>query len=154
MEERLISGILQRINLNALAIAYKSGNGVLGKIVQRLAHQRINIEFANKIFLRDGHVIAWLCVDSKDLYSVMALLKEIKSEAYEMAVTSPARAAILSLFPHREHPIISGIIIQTLSSASIPLLAVASSLSSISCVIHEDRLSETLRLLSKTFGLS
>jgi aspartokinase len=154
MEERLISGILQRVNLTALLISSISRNGDVGKVFQRLAQNRINVEFVNKISLQNGHASVLLCVDSKDLYSAVAVLEEIKNAAHELDIFPPARVAILSLFPHREHPIISGIITQTLSAAHIPLLAMASSLSSISCVIHEERLSEALGLLSKTFGLS
>lgn len=154
MEERLISGILQRINLSALLISSPPGNGDLGRIFQRLAQNRINIEFVNKISLPSGHASALLCVDSKDIYSTLAHLEEIKQASSGMDISPLAGVAILSLFPHREHPLISGIITQALSSANIPLLAMASSLSAISCVIHEERLSEALGLLSKTFGLS
>lgn len=154
MEQRLISGILQRINLSALVISFIPGNGDVGKIFQRLAQHRINIEFVNKIILGNGHASIALCVDSKDLYSAMALVEEIKRAAHGLDIAPPARVAILSLFPHREHPVISGIIMQTLSAAHVPLLAMASSLSAISCVIHDERLSEALGLLSKTFGLS
>lgn len=153
MEERLISGILQRTELNALVISSLPENGNDGKIFRQLAHNRINIEFVNKILLRNGHSSILLCVDSKDTSSVLALLEEIR-EAGGLNISSPARVAILSLFPHREHPIISGIISHTFSAGHIPLLAMASSLSAISCVIHEERLSEALGLLSKTFGLS
>lgn len=154
MEERLISGILQRTNLNALRISSPPGNGSLGKIFQRLSQNRINIEFVNKISLKTGHASVLLCVDAKDIYTTMAHLEEIKEGTSGLDVFPLERVAILSLFPHREHPLISGIISQTLLSAHIPLLAMASSLSSISCVIDEERLSETLSLLSKTFGLS
>lgn len=153
MEERLISGILQRTDLNALVISLQPGNGDDGKIFLQLAQNRINIEFVNKILLRNGHASILLCVDSKDTYSVLALLEEIKA-AGRMDISPLARVAILSLFPHREHPIISGIITHVFSVSRIPLLAMASSLSAISCVIHEERLSEALGLLSKTFDLS
>lgn len=141
------------MNLNALVVSFLPGREDVGKVFQRLAQHRINIEFVNKILLRNGHVSALLCVDSKDIHAVLSLLEEIKTTA-GLGIYPPARVAILSLFPHREHPIVSGIITQTFFSAHIPLLAMASSLSAISCVIHEDRLSEALSLLSKTFGLS
>jgi aspartokinase len=153
MEERLISGILRRTNLNAVVISFSLENGAVGKIFRQLAQNRINIEFVNKILLRNGHASVLLCVDSKDTYSVLALLEEIKA-AGGLDISPVARVAILSLFPHREHPIIAGIITHGFSTGHIPLLAMASSLSAISCVIHEERLSEVLSLLSKTFGLS
>jgi aspartokinase len=61
---------------------------------------------------------------------------------------------ILSVYPHREHALIISIIIQTLSAVKIPLLAMGSSISAISCVINEEKVPDAIRVLSKEFGLS
>ena len=154
MEKRLISGILQRINLNALMISSVAERNDVGQIFQRLAQNRINIEFINQIPLKNGHNNVILCVDSKDIHSTLASLEEIKTSISAGDIFPLARAGILSLFPHREHAVIISTVIQTLSAANIPLLAMASSISAISCVINEEKIPDALSLLSKTFGLS
>jgi len=154
MEKRLISGILQRLNLNALMISSIDEKGDVGQVFQRLAQNRINIEFINQIPLKNGYNNVVLCVDSKDIHSTLASLEEIKSAIHAQDIFPLAKAGILSMFPHREHAVIVGTIIQTLSAANIPLLAMASSISAISCVIEEEKIPDALSLLSKEFGLS
>jgi aspartokinase len=154
MEKRLISGIMQRLNLNALMISPIDEKGDVGQIFQRLAQNRINIEFINQIPLKNGYKNVILCVDSKDTHSTLASLEEIKSAIHAQDICPLAKAGILSMFPHREHAVIIGTIIQTLSASNIPLLAMASSISAISCVINEGKIPDAIRLLSKEFGLS
>ena len=154
MEKRLISGILQRLNLNALMISSIDEKGDVGQVFQRLAQNRINIEFINQIPLKNGYNNVVLCVDSKDIHSTLASLEEIKSAIHAQDIFPLAKVGILSMFPHREHAVIVGTIIQTLSAANIPLLAMASSISAISCVIEEEKIPDALSLLSKEFGLS
>ena len=154
MAKQSISGILQRVNLNALMVSSIDEEGDVGHIFQRLAQNRINVEFVNQIPHKNGHTSVILCVDNKDIYTTLTSLKEIKSVIKAHDIFPLAKAGILSMFPHREHAIIVGTIIHTLSAAHIPLLAMASSLSAISCVIHEEKIPDALSLLSKKFGLS
>ena len=154
MEKRLISGILQRGGLNAFRISSITDNGDVGRIFQKLAEQRVNIEFVNQIPLKDGYTDVILCVDKKDTQSTRALLEEVKTTIKATDISPLDSVGILSLFPHREHAVISGTIMRTLSDAQITLFAMASSLSAISCVIKEEQVSNTLSLLSRQFGLS
>lgn len=154
MEKRLISGVLQRTNLSALMISHIAESENAGQIFERLSQNRINIEFINQIPHKNGCNSVILCVDSNDAHSTLASLEEIRPLIKAQDVVPLAKAGILSMFPHREHPVIAGMIIQTLCAANIPLIAMASSLSAISCVIEEDKVPDALGLLSKKFGLS
>ncbi len=110
MEKRLISGVLQRINLNALMISYITESGNVGQIFQSLARNRINIEFINQIPHKNGCNSVILCVDSKDIHSTLASLEEIKPSIKAQDVFPLDKVGILSVFPHREHAVITGII--------------------------------------------
>ena len=154
MGKRLISGILQRANLNAFKISSITDKENAGKIFQRLAEQRVNIEFVNQIPLKDEIIDIILCVDKKDAQSARALLEEVKTALNALTISPLDSVGILSLFPHREHAVISGTIMQVLSDAHIPLLAMASSISAISCVIKEEQVPNALSLLSRQFSLS
>ena len=93
-------------------------------------------------------------MDKKDVQSTHTLLEEMKTTICAEEISPLGAVGILSLFPHREHAVISGMIMKTLSGSRIPLLAMASSLSAISCVIQEEQILEALSLLSRKFGLS
>lgn len=150
----LISGILQRTDLNAFSIASMVETRDMGTVLQRLAEGRINIEFVNQIPHTNGSTDAILCVNKKDGATTRTLLEEIEKRIRVKEIAALGEAGILSLFPHREHALISGMILHTLSNARISLIAVASSLSAISCVIREDQVLEAVSLLSRKFGLS
>ena len=154
MEKRFISGILHRADLNAFGVSSITASGDVGIIFQKLAEERVNIEFVNQIPLKNDCIDVILCVDKKDTQSTRALLEEVKIIIKARDISSLNAVGILSLFPHREHAVISGTILQTLSDAQITLFAMASSLSAISCVIKEEQVSNTLSLLSRQFGLS
>ena len=154
MEKRLISGILQRGGLNAFKISSLTDKEKVGKIFQRLAEHRVNIEFVNQLPLKNGIIDVILCVDKKDAQSARALLEEVKTILNARTISALDSVGILSIFPHREHALISGTIMQALSEAHIPLLAMASSISAISCVINEEQVPNALSLLSRQFSLS
>ena len=154
MEKRLISGILQRAGLNGFKVSSITDKENAGKIFQKLSGQRVNIEFVNQIPLKNGTLDIILCVDKKDAQSTRALLEEVKIILNAQTISPLDSVGILSLFPHREHALISGTIMQALSDAQIPLLAMASSISAISCVIKEEKVPSALTLLSRQFSLS
>lgn len=154
MGNRLINGILQRADLKAFSLASIVETGNVATVLQRLAEHRINIEFVNQIPHKNGSIDVILCVDKKDVQSTHALLEEIRTTMCAGEISPLGGVGILSLFPHREHAVIAGMIMQTLSDAHIPLFAMASSLSAISCVIEEKQILEALSLLSRKFGLS
>jgi len=149
-----IGGIMQRLNLSSFMISSIAKEGDPGLIFRRLAQNRINIEFINQIPLRNDYRNILLCVDSKDMYFTLGLLEEITPAIRAQEIIPLARVGILSIFPHRERPLIPGTIIQTLSAAHIPLIAMGSSISAISCVLNEEKVPEALKLLSRKFGLS
>ena len=154
MDRLKIGGIMQRVNLSSLMISSISREGDIGLIFRRLAQNRINIEFINQIPLKNDYRNVILCVDSKDMYFTLGLLEEIKPAIQAQEIFPLAKVGMLSIFPHRERPLIPGTIIQTLSAAHIPLLAMGSSISAICCVINEEKVPEALKLLSRKFGLS
>jgi aspartokinase len=150
----LISGILQKLNLNGFMVSFVSGGADVGRVFQTLAFNKINIEFTNQIINMNGHNSAVLCVDRKDSDSTSVLLEELKTDIKACEIFPLNKVGILSIFPHREHALIEGIIIQTLFSEKISVYAMASSISVVSCVIKEERTSEGIRLLSREFGLT
>ena len=154
MEKSLISGILQRVNLNSFMISSIVEGGSVGQIFRRLAQERINIEFINQVPQKNGDNNVILCVDNKHTHFALALLEEIKSVIKAREICPLDKVGILSIYPHREHALVISIIIQALSGAEIPFLAMGSSISAISCVISEEKVPDAIRVLSKEFGLS
>lgn len=153
METRIISGILQRLNLNAFMIPAVLETSDVGRIFRRLSQNQINIEFINQISLNNGSSNVILCVDSSKMYSASVELEQLKPLIHVRDIVPLYKVGILSIFPHKEHAFVIHAIIHSLHDADIPLLAMGNSLSSISCVIGEKKVPEAIRRLSKEFGL-
>ena len=153
MEKSLISGILQRANLNSFMISSIVEAGNVGQIFRRLAQERINIEFINQVPQKNGYNNVILCVDSKNAHFALALLEEIKPVIKAREIYPLNQVGILSIYPHREHALVISIIVQALSGAKIPLLAMGSSISAISCVISHEKVPDAIKVLSNEFGL-
>jgi len=145
---------MQRVNLEALMVLSICEAGAIGQIFRKLAENRINLEFISRVPHKNGNTSVVICVDSKDMSTAVAVLEEIKPLIKARDILPLAQAGILSIFPHREHAVIISIIIQTLSAAKIPLFAMGSSISAISCVIEERKIPNAIKLLSSQFGLS
>jgi len=153
MGTNIISGILQRLNLNAFMISSVLETADIGRIFKHLSQNQINLEFVNQISLNNGYSNVILCVDSSKMYSASTELEKLKPLINVRDIVSLSKVGILSIFPHKEHAFVVSTIIQSLNNSDIPLLAMGNSLSSISCVIGEEKVPDAIRRLSKAFGL-
>jgi aspartokinase len=150
----IISGILQRLNLSAFMISSISESADTGQIFKCLSQNRINIEFINQIPVNNEYTNVILCVDSSNMYSTSTELEKLKPLIHARDIVPLHKVGILSIFPHKEHAFIIYSIIQALTDTDIPVLAMGSSLSSVSCVIDEKKVPDAIRRLSKEFGLT
>ena len=153
MGTRIISGILQRLDLNAFMISSVLGTADVGRIFRHLSQNQINIEFVNQISLNNGASNVILCVDSSKMCSASTELQKLKPLIHVRDIVPLYKVGVLSIFPHKEHAFVIHTIIHSLNDSDIPLLAMGNSLSSISCVIGEKKVPEAIRRLSKEFGL-
>jgi aspartokinase len=154
MRTDIISGILQRLNLSAFMISSVFKTADTGQIFRHLSQNRINVEFINQVPLKNGRSDVILCVDSSNRYSVSTELEKLKSLIHARNIVQIQNVGVLSIFPHKEHAFVISSIIQSLTAEGIPVLAMGNSLSSVSCVIEEEKVPDAIQSLSKEFGLS
>ena len=153
MGTKIISGILQRLDLNAFIISSVPESADTGQIFRNLSQNQINIEFVNQVPLDNRCSNIILCVDKRNNSSAFTELEKLKPIISARKIISLHKVGILSIFPHKEHAFIINKIIRSLSIENIPVLAMGNSLSSISCVINEEKVPDAIRRLSKEFGL-
>ena len=153
MGTKIISGILQRLDLNAFMVSSVPESADTGQIFKCLSQNQINIAFVSQVPLNNGCSNIILCVDKSNKSSAFTELEKLKPIISAQKIISLHKVGILSIFPHKEHAFIINKIVQSLSIENIPLLAMGNSLSSISCVINEEKVPDAIRRLSKEFGL-
>lgn len=150
-----IGGIIQNKNLAQISMLNLTNQPeVAGQIFSLLGREGINVQFIVQATeaVEKTHIV--FCIDQKDLEKTIDILKKpFWGESPQIIPYHPV--AIVSIFgPHfREKPAIAGRMFSALSAAGINILAISTSISTLSCVIPEPLLSLAVQVLSETFEL-
>ena len=156
MEKIRIGGIMQNAHLSLLNVtAVPDRPGIASAILGGLGEARVNVQFIVQcIDERQRDQIA-LCVDRDDLPTALDILGNVAPELEAAKVVSHPEAAIVSIFgpDFRERPGIAGTMFEALAANGINILAISTSISTVSCVIASDHLETALNALRDTFNL-
>jgi aspartate kinase len=129
--------------------------GVASAILSALGKESINVQFIVQcIDLEDrDHVV--LCVSRDDLDLALEALEAITEEIQPQKIVHVPSVGILSVFgpDFRERPGIAAQVFQALASEGINILAISTSISTVSCVIGEEFLDQATEVLGETFAL-
>ena len=135
-----VGGLLHRRDLCLLGVMSAPDRpGIAAAIFREMGKEQLNAEFiVHSIDLNnDSHVE--FCVAAEDCQRAMDLLGPIAVELGAKKVTACRGVALVSVFgpDFRERPGIAGAAFQALAKVGINILAVSTSISTISCVIDE-----------------
>jgi aspartate kinase len=129
--------------------------GIAAAIFQTLNEEHLNAQFIvqNIDLNNDAHV--QFCVSQEDCVRVLASLKPVASRLGAQKVTERGPVALVSVFgpDFRERPGIAGTAFSALAQVGINILAVSTSISTISCVINETDCDPAITALKNVFAL-
>lgn len=151
-----IGGIIQSKDLSQVGIlAAPDQPGIAGKILGALGEASINIQFIVQSIDLTGLGNIVFCVDRKDLDETLRILNRIQASVAFKKVIHRSPVGIISIFgPHfREKPAIAGTMFGALGRSGINILAISTSISTLSCVIEENLLPEAVKAISEAFEL-
>jgi aspartate kinase len=156
MKKVKIGGIIQSKQLAQVGVMSAPDQpGLAGKVLAALGREGINIQFiVQAVDLSErGNII--FCIDQKDLEETLKILQRVQSFLGYEKVVHHSPVAIISIFgPHfREKPAIAGIMFGSLGDSGINILAISTSISTLSCVIEEALLPEAVKAISEAFEL-
>jgi len=156
MDRIKIGGIMQsdgRAFLRIMAVPRDPAGPAV--ICSTLAARGINIELLVQSYDLDDNANFGLVVAQKDLNNALTVLEEIKAGLEAKGLAYLPDVAIISVFgPHlREKPVVPGRMFSALASAGITTLAVANSISSVSCVIEGQYLDLAVEALEEVFEI-
>lgn len=149
-----IGGIIEQRDLMMISVfSVPNLPGSAGRVLNYFGKKGINVDFiiesSNSEGLADLNFCINLCHKPKidQMFGDLAKIITIKNTK----ITEPV--FIVSFYgPHfREKPAIAGKICQLLGEASVNILAISTSISSICCVIHNDQLSATRKAILENF---
>jgi aspartokinase len=156
MDKIRIGGIMQNAHLSLLNVtAVPDRPGIAAAILSSLGGRGINVQFIVQCIDQNEQDQVALCVDRDDLSLALELVTHIAPELEAGKVVSRPEVAIVSIFgpDFRERPGIAGTMFQALAARKVNILAVSTSISTVSCVIEADGLEAALIALRDTFDL-
>ena len=156
MEKIRIGGIMQNAHLSLLNVAAVPDRpGVAAAILSGLGERRINVQFIVQCIDQSHRDQVALCVDRDDIGAALEIVQGIAPDLEAGRVIPQTEAAIVSIFgpDFRERPGIAGEMFRSLAAQGVNILAISTSISTVSCVIESDALETALNALRETFDL-
>jgi aspartate kinase len=156
MEKIRIGGIMQNAHLALLNVtAVPDRPGIAAAILGQLGARKINVQFVVQCIDQSERDQVALCVDRDDLEAGLEIVRKVAPEIDAGKVIPHREVAIVSIFgpDFRERPGIAGTMFEALADRGINILAISTSISTVSCVIGSDDLEEALVSLRETFDL-
>jgi aspartate kinase len=151
-----IGGIIQNRDLVKIDVmSIPDRPGVAGTICSALGVRGVNIPFIVHTIDRDNLDNIVICVAREDLTATLEVLNAVKETVGAKEVVYNGEVGIVSIFgPHfGERPGIAGVMFSALASVGINILAISTSISSLSCVINESDMDRAVRALGEAFEL-
>lgn len=149
-------GILESRDLRLIGVmSVPDRPGVAAAIFEALGRERLNARFiVQDIDLGDESHIQF-CVAPEDSQRALDLLRPIASRLGATTVTESRSVAMISVFgpDFRERPGIAGQAFGALARAGINILAVSTSISTISCIINDHECAAATEALQGVFAL-
>jgi len=155
-EKIKIGGVMQsegRALLRVLSVPDRPG--VASTLLSVLGQNGINIEFLVEGVDIEGCGNFSICIDQKDLDAALGVLGTVKERIEAKGISYLPDVAVLSVFgPHlREKPKVPGVMFSALASCGINVIAISTSISSVSCVIEAAYLDDAIRALQEAFDI-
>ena len=150
-----IGGIIQKRNLAKISIlAVPDRPGVAGAVFSALGTHRINCPFIVHTIDRDNLDSIVLCVSRDQLDEALSVLEMVKTTIGAREVVYEKEVGMLAIFgPHfGDRPGIAGTMFSALAAAGINILAISTSISSLSCLIDATRMDDGIQALKQAFA--
>jgi aspartate kinase len=149
-----IGGIIQKRNLAKIGIlSIPDRPGVAGMIFSALGTKGISCPFiVHNIDLNDLDNIV-LCVPRNCLPAALEVLEMIKKTVGAKEVIYDQEVGVVSVFgPHfGERAGVAGVMFSALASVGINILAISTSISSLSCLINASEMDSAIQALQGAF---
>lgn len=151
-----IGGILENRSLAKIGVmSIADRPGVAGAIFGALAERGVNCPFiVHTIDLHNQDSIV-LCVARKDLKAALKALADVQEAVGAEEVVYDQDVGMVSVFgPHfGERSGVAGTMFAALASANINILAISTSISSLSCIIDVQDMDEAVAAIEAAFDL-
>jgi len=151
-----IGGMLESANLTLYRFSDLSDQpGMAANILKFFGENRLNLEYITETSATDGTAAMTVCVTKNNSLKVDEFFNRHPELLNSVENVKIENVSILGIYgPHfREKPAIASTFCSIIGEQSINILGLASSVSSISCIIEDNRLKEAKEALLRYFQL-
>ena len=151
-----IGGIMQSAHLAKIGVmSVPDRPGIAGAALSALGDAGINVQFVVQCIDLHNHTHIICCVASEDGQRALKTLEAIRPDVGAQEITLVPDVAIISIFgpDFREIPGIAGTMFRALAAVDINILAISTSISTVSCVLEADQIEAAVRALNEAFEL-
>jgi len=129
--------------------------GIAASILGELGLRGVNVQFIVQSIDQNKQDQVALCVDRDDLETAADAVNRVAPNLEAGKVIVYPEVAIVSILgpDFRERPGIAGMMFESLATSGINIMAISTSISTVSCVIASDELETALNSLRDTFDL-
>lgn len=151
-----LGGIVESRNLVMVSIhSAPNQPGIAGKILGLLGKSGINIEFITESCNIEGCADISFCFKGYHKKEVKDLLEELRKSVEFRAEKWFEDVAMIGIYgPHfRERPFIAGLLCSALGEGGVNILGISTSISTVSCIINNDKIDEAKKSILTKFEL-
>ncbi len=129
--------------------------GLASAVLRALGDKGINVEFIVQCIDLTDHSHVILCVSEDELDAALTALKPVKTKVKAQAIVSQRDVAVISVFgpDFRERPAIAAKVFGAMASAETNIMAISTSISTVSCLIDGNRVDDVVVALREHFEL-
>jgi aspartate kinase len=156
MSKIKISGMMRCTGLAKMGMmSVPDRPAVAGKIMNALGSQGINVQFVVQCIDAQGYDCVVFCIAQEHVGAAHDILEDLRQEMGVGQIVQRPNVALLSIFgpDFREQPGIAGRMFSALGEQGINILAISTSISTLSCVIDADCLEKAVAAMHDTFEL-
>jgi aspartate kinase len=127
--------------------------GIAAEIFGKLGSQGFNVEMVVSGISYKNKVDVSFAVAQNELEAIRGLLEKIKNEIGAQKITHTSSVALVSIAGHQlaQIPGMAGKMFNALSRSGINIDTISTSMSSVTCLVAEDKAQEAVEALRKEF---
>jgi len=151
-----VGGILTYPGLCLIAVmSCPDRPGVASSIFGSLGARDLNVQFIVQGVDLNGDAHVQFCVSAGDLNDALSALGPLVNAHHTTRITQGLPVALISVYgpDFRERPGIAGRAFGALADAGINILAISTSISTVSCVVGDERFKDAVDALHTVFAL-
>jgi len=156
MSKIKISGMMHCTGLAKMGMmSIPDRPAVAGKIMSALGVQGINVQFIVQCIDVQGNDCVVFCIAQEHSEAAHGILENLQQEMGMGQIVQRSKVALLSIFgpDFRERPAIAAAVFEAMASVGINIMAISTSISTVSCLIDGDRVDEAVVALRDHFDL-